>query len=197
MEEKNMILHIFMYNVISDFSAVTPASEGRANTPVVFSKFYKREHIVTLLLPRRKVFSLFCIFLAGYVFGYYAQTYYESLGRSKEEIGLYMSWIPLVGGSLSVIIGGLIADYVVRKYGPVARVFVIVISLVSYITNLGELIRRILSAVHALLTVKRTVQDTVTFYYNSSYFFCASFSWWLHLLQLGHCTSNHLLHTFV
>ena len=24
-----MILHIFMYNVISDFSAVTPASEGR------------------------------------------------------------------------------------------------------------------------------------------------------------------------
>ena len=31
MEEKNMILHIFMYNVISDFSAVTPASEGRVN----------------------------------------------------------------------------------------------------------------------------------------------------------------------
>ena len=30
-EEKNMILHIFMYNVISDFSAVTPASEGRVN----------------------------------------------------------------------------------------------------------------------------------------------------------------------
>ena len=27
-----MILHIFMYNVISDFSAVTPASEGRVNT---------------------------------------------------------------------------------------------------------------------------------------------------------------------
>ena len=24
-----MILHIFMYNVISDFSAATPASEGR------------------------------------------------------------------------------------------------------------------------------------------------------------------------
>ena len=31
MEEKNMILHIFMYNVVSDFSAVTPASEGRVN----------------------------------------------------------------------------------------------------------------------------------------------------------------------
>ena len=27
-EEKNIILLIFMYNVISDFSAVTPASEG-------------------------------------------------------------------------------------------------------------------------------------------------------------------------
>ena len=26
-----MILHIFMYNVISDFSVATPASEGRVN----------------------------------------------------------------------------------------------------------------------------------------------------------------------
>ena len=26
-----MILHIFMYNVISDFSAATPSSEGRVN----------------------------------------------------------------------------------------------------------------------------------------------------------------------
>ena len=26
---KNVILHILMYNVISDFSAATPASEGR------------------------------------------------------------------------------------------------------------------------------------------------------------------------
>ena len=31
MEGKNVILHIFMYNVISDFSAATPASEGRVN----------------------------------------------------------------------------------------------------------------------------------------------------------------------
>ena len=28
-KEKNVILHIFMYNVISDFSVATPASEGR------------------------------------------------------------------------------------------------------------------------------------------------------------------------
>ena len=30
-----MILHIFMYNVISDFSAVTPASEGRVNVLII------------------------------------------------------------------------------------------------------------------------------------------------------------------
>ena len=70
------------------------------------------------------------VFLAGYVFGYYAQTYFEGMGQTKEDIGAYMSWIPLVGGSLSVVVGGLIADYVVRKYGPVARLFVIVVSLV-------------------------------------------------------------------
>ena len=50
--------------------------------------------------------------------------------QTKEDIGAYMSWIPLVGGSLSVVVGGLIADYVVRKYGPLARLFVIVVSLV-------------------------------------------------------------------
>ena len=33
MEGKNVILHIFMYNVISDFSAATPASEGRIKLP--------------------------------------------------------------------------------------------------------------------------------------------------------------------
>ena len=64
------------------------------------------------------------------MFGYYAQTYYEGMGQTKDDIGVYMSWIPLVGGSLSVLFGGLIADYVVRKYGPVARIFVIVFSLV-------------------------------------------------------------------
>ena len=36
-----MILHIFMYNVISDFSVATPASEGRVkrNIKMSFSFF--------------------------------------------------------------------------------------------------------------------------------------------------------------
>ena len=37
MEGKNVILHIFMYNVISDFSAATPASEGRVKVFIVLN----------------------------------------------------------------------------------------------------------------------------------------------------------------
>ena len=48
---------------------------------------------------------------------------------------------PLVGGSLSVFVGGLIADYVVRKFGPVARVFVIMVSLVSIYIHLVHFVK--------------------------------------------------------
>ena len=46
-----MILHIFMYNVISDFSAVTPASEGRVNYLLIFGDIY--------VLQRRQLVMLF------------------------------------------------------------------------------------------------------------------------------------------
>ena len=36
-KEKNVILHIFMYNVISDFSIATPASEGRVNVALCYT----------------------------------------------------------------------------------------------------------------------------------------------------------------
>lgn len=39
-----------------------------------------------------------------------------------------MSWIPLVGGSLGVVLGGFISDKVVKKVGPYARLLVLVIS---------------------------------------------------------------------
>ncbi|KAL5011414.1 hypothetical protein ScPMuIL_009965 [Solemya velum] len=67
---------------------------------------------------------------AGYVFAYNTQPYFTAIGQTKEDIGEYMSWIPLVGGSLSVLIGGFISDRVVRRLGMYARVIVIFISLI-------------------------------------------------------------------
>ncbi len=65
-----------------------------------------------------------------------------------------MSWIPLVGGSLSVLIGGLLADFAVRKYGSVVRVFVIMASLViiSFLTVATQATRtRLLVSIEAAL----------------------------------------------
>lgn len=66
---------------------------------------------------------------AGYVFAYNTQPYFNSIGESKEDIAKYMGWIPIVGGSLSVAVGGFISDMVVKGRGIYARVAVIIASL--------------------------------------------------------------------
>ncbi|KAJ8300638.1 hypothetical protein KUTeg_022157 [Tegillarca granosa] len=66
---------------------------------------------------------------SGYVFGNNSQVYFQSIGQTKDQIGEYMSWIPIVGGSLSVTLGGFISDRVVKRLGMYARVIVIVVSL--------------------------------------------------------------------
>ena len=54
-----MILHIFMYNVISDFSAATPASEGR-----VKYIFFKKRLFFSTRLGRFMLF--YFILIANY-----------------------------------------------------------------------------------------------------------------------------------
>lgn len=64
----------------------------------------------------------------GYVWAYNTQPYFDAAGVSKETTGSYMSWIPLVGGSLGVLFGGFISDRVVKRRGLYARIFVLVAS---------------------------------------------------------------------
>lgn len=66
---------------------------------------------------------------AGYVFAYNTQPYFTLIGQSKEDIAQFMGWIPLVGGSLGVLVGGFISDRVVKGRGIYARVAVIIASL--------------------------------------------------------------------
>lgn len=67
---------------------------------------------------------------SGYVFAYSTQPYFTLIGQTKEQIGTWMSWIPLVGGSLSVLVGGFIADRVVKKRGLYGRISIIFVSLI-------------------------------------------------------------------
>ncbi|XP_046379348.2 MFS-type efflux pump MSMEG_3705-like [Haliotis rufescens] len=65
---------------------------------------------------------------AGYVWAYNTQPYFVMIGQTKEQIGTYMSWIPLVSGSIGVVVGGFISDRVVKKRGLYARVLILVAS---------------------------------------------------------------------
>ena len=67
----------------------------------------------------------------GYVWAYNVQPYYESIHRSPAEIGRYMSWIPLVGGSIGVVVGGVISDILLKKCGPLGRMGVLIVSQVG------------------------------------------------------------------
>ncbi|ELU06601.1 hypothetical protein CAPTEDRAFT_220111 [Capitella teleta] len=63
---------------------------------------------------------------AGYVWAYNTQIYYEEMGEEPEDIGRWMSWVPLVGGSISVVLGGFISDRIVKRVGPYARLLVLI-----------------------------------------------------------------------
>lgn len=65
------------------------------------------------------------------MWAYNTQPYFEAVGQTPKQIGTFMSWVPLVGGSIGVIAGGKISDHWVNKMGPISRVLVLTISQVS------------------------------------------------------------------
>jgi len=64
----------------------------------------------------------------GYVWGVNTQLFFQDQGQTSTQIGEFMSWIPLVGGSIGAFFGGFISDRFVKKRGVVARMVVLVIS---------------------------------------------------------------------
>lgn len=69
----------------------------------------------------------------GYVWAYNTQLFFNNYrGFTPDQISYYMSWIPLVAGSLGAFVGGLISDIVVAKRGSYWRVWVLIISQVSH-----------------------------------------------------------------
>lgn len=59
------------------------------------------------------------------------QLFFQSQHQTSTQIGTYMSWIPLVGGSFGAFFGGFISDRIVKKRGIVARMLVLAVSQVS------------------------------------------------------------------
>lgn len=65
---------------------------------------------------------------AGYVWSYNTQPYFDKYYLGVNT-GQWLSWIPIVGGSIAVIFGGFISDRVVKRSGTYARIWVLIASL--------------------------------------------------------------------
>ena len=121
---------------------------------------YLKEIMNTFVLS----YSMWLLLLAGgirnaggYVWAYNTENYFILWRHfTKDEITKYMSWIPLVGGSVGAFVGGLVSDlvvYMAKKYqfryfaASHWRIWVLVISQVriaviatsypSYVCDMG------------------------------------------------------------
>ena len=64
----------------------------------------------------------------GLVWSYNVKSFFSQYYCSSISIGTYLSWVPLVGGTLGAVLGGLVSDKLVRSRGQVARLWVLIIS---------------------------------------------------------------------
>ena len=65
----------------------------------------------------------------GYVWAYNTETFFENVkDQSPSQINHFMSWIPLVAGSLGVVVGGFISDRLVFGRSAYVRIWVLVVS---------------------------------------------------------------------
>ena len=110
-----------------------------------FSKLVALKIKLVLMLKTFLHPSLIMLFMAGsirnaggYVWAYNTQPYFNKY-YPETDVGKYMSWIPLVGGSLGVVFGGFISDRLVKNRGSYARVWVLVGSQVHLYVH-GQLI---------------------------------------------------------
>ena len=65
---------------------------------------------------------------AGLVWSYNVKAFFTGYYCSSMDIGTYLSWVPLVGGTLGAVLGGFISDRLVRRRGQVARLWVLIFS---------------------------------------------------------------------
>ncbi|XP_064420414.1 D-galactonate transporter [Latimeria chalumnae] len=127
----------FLVSVVVVFTVREPKrTKGREevdpSAPVLYKPSLKQK-LSRILRPFLSP-SLLVLCLAGsirnaggYVWGYNAQIYFNQY-YPEVDVGEWLSWIPLIGGSFGVLFGGFISDRVVKKSGLQARVWVLVLS---------------------------------------------------------------------
>ena len=64
----------------------------------------------------------------GYVWAYNTELFFKDRGFNGDQINHFMSWIPLVAGSIGAVVGGIISDVLVKGRGPYMRIWVLIVS---------------------------------------------------------------------
>lgn len=64
----------------------------------------------------------------GLVWAYNVKFYFAQYYCSSVSVGTYLSWVPLVGGTLGAVCGGFVSDKLVQSKGQIARLWVLVVS---------------------------------------------------------------------
>lgn len=90
--------------------------------------------LVTFLMPGMLVLCLAGGIrnAGGYVWAYNTEIFFLKF-YDEATIRHFMSWIPLVGGSLGAVVGGVISDLLVANRGTAARIWVLVVSQVRVV----------------------------------------------------------------
>lgn len=64
----------------------------------------------------------------GLVWSYNVKSYFSQYYCASVNVGIYLSWVPLVGGTLGALLGGLVSDRLVRRKGQSTRLWVLIVS---------------------------------------------------------------------
>ena len=66
-------------------------------------------------------------FPAGFTWSYNSQLYHDTYYPTF-DIGLYLFFTSIIGGSIGILIGGVVSDKIVKKVGIQARAWVLAVS---------------------------------------------------------------------
>ena len=64
----------------------------------------------------------------GLVWSYNVKAYFTHYYCGSVNVGNYLSWVPLIGGTVGALFGGWVSDRVARTRGITARLWVLIIS---------------------------------------------------------------------
>ena len=64
----------------------------------------------------------------GLVWSYNVKAYFNQYYCHSVNVGDYLSWIPLVGGTIGALMGGFLSDRLAKSRGSNTRLWVLIIS---------------------------------------------------------------------